>query len=534
MAQCEKHSCKNTLGDEQHMCSLCKSVAYCSDECRVSDWILHGCANQYTIESNVNPTGLGHMVPYAYEDVDMDMAELAKLPIGDPVFQAYSVKQTLSNLSERHFVVEPLLQHVGAEAISHCDHTMTRGQDGSKLLRTPYQLDVYITDQHTQQHTTDVVQDDDITKGMIYAENKANTKAQQLAGKGLKNFLKGGAIRAANQDKSVYVLWPRNQAKQLADRTVPLKGTIRVDLSVGGQPVSYLLAAYDLDTKRQGTMHSLGRTIKAKLRRQLQIKFAGTPRVVENMEVCRYQDHVGNSIVATFEIQQRTTIARLVDLEFIIPVAALNKTLLILHDEPEPRIKPKSVMTTKTPPPPPPADEDAMITSIACDPRNYEQVEALSMAMDLFLANANAADTTQWEEVASTIRNYSYTLAAQSAAGSGTAIPQDVRVAINAGMKVVYEHTNGILSPNWVNKVATSSYKKLKPEVEPLTKALIALRGDKTRRNAFKKKLLRKNLETIMREINKRITSLDTQGSAAEIANWRSLIDLINAALRGE
>lgn len=156
------------------------------------------------------------------------------------------------------------------------------------------------------------------------------------------------------------------------------------DIKAPPVTISSVEAAYDLQTKKQGAAFTVSRSVKAFLRRQLQIKFggAGNTRTIENMEVCRYKDLIGNSIVVTFEVQPGQGSARLVDIEYIVPTASVDM-YVNTNAMPQPFELNSAAGSDSTIAVSNPVDHNRF----ACDLRNHDDVVALGMAADMYIAD---------------------------------------------------------------------------------------------------------------------------------------------------
>ncbi len=517
---CANHICKNSVAGDCYSCSLCNAPKYCSEDCRTVDWVEHGCPNKYTLDKFT----ANHLVPYFYED-QMPHGDLKQTPMTDPVFASYSVAHYSETNDVREYIVPPLVD-VGAIAKSECDGIMMRGRSADGLTPTVFRLEIVVSEQRMDTlPQTPVVVTGKIPTDVVWP-GRENSKAHQLAGGGttagkrMMNVLKGGVSRAAYEDKGVYVLWPSNQPRQLTNVTMPLKGGVKVSLAIERGDNKEVLsianveAVYDFMGKKQSLFQGLTDRTKAFFKRQLQIKFSGTSRTIENMSVCRFVDTLGNGIVITVEVQANAGIARLVDVEFIVPVASLDE-----HINPKP-VEAKASFI----------HQEIVSSRLQCDVTKLEDVVALGMALDVFVDEGLDDDKKQLlQSYGNTINHYARKMEEDEDVDGQ--IPDAVRVAAHNALELIGARNDAF---NWASETSGKNALGM-PYLQQKVKAkligpLLALRAQGNKRgNSIKKGYLRRMLNVVLTGLSKR-----QRMNPSEMVTINLLQQDIMNALRGD
>ena len=476
---CSNHCCKKNEADI--LCSLCKGAQYCSEQCRTVDWPLHACPN--TVTTYGQPKGFA--VPYFYEDC-LTQEEINEVPVGDAIFQAYSVKNINSNKKSSVQIVPPLVESF---AISKDNEApIARGRDpGTELASGTYNLGVTIDGQ--SKTVVGAVPSD-----MIYATNNLNPKAQAVV---------KSARRFFNYEETSYVFWPPTHRTVQAQLTCPLSGDLTITLDVGGRTRT-LSMGYYLNPSPKGAIANAARKVQQAFRTQLETKFKGSNLSTKNLHVRRYNDAAGVGVVLTFELIPGSIKARLVDIEFIVPQNEVNTV----------------------------AQEEI---KFACDPLSASQICGLVMAIDLSLAvsNLSADKLAKLENVSGAIKEYSQSLLL----GKPQVVPTS---AINMAIDTLFIG----VQPNidYWNKKMFAPYDNVEKEAYDLIRKMNAARtAEETAKGLAKGKaklqkssLLRslQNLNTALQNLLQRLRQSDLNGCSQDVV--KKMTDLADKVARAQ
>jgi len=516
---CANGSCKHgvNVDEEYHTCSLCRAPIYCSDACRVSDWIAHDCPNVTRVPSSP-PKAM--FAPYYYEDA-LTQEELAELPLGDAVFQERSYVFHNDNRNVAYYQTPARVQAslgtpIAANAVAENGRAPQVGgaKPGPDMIGDYYIRIILNGGAHQDIYGA-------MPADMIYAENSFNAKAKALAGYGstLSEKLRG-LRRRLYQQRSSYVFWPNMARSENQGNVVSTRqfgGDIRVELWItkkdgsATQLYSHVDAGYQLSRTPDGFWRNAGRAVKKAFSQHLQLKF-GKERDTKQMQVLSYADAYNNGVLLTWTV--RGDEAVLEDVEFIT-----GTTL-----RPEPTAAAAVVV------------EAAVQERFRCDPRNLEDMVALCMALDEHLATQALvrevdAQHKQLELYAGQLKNHTYALQESGGvAPQASPISPQTNVALVAAMDALYTEIGA--SAAWWDKKAHGGVAVLEREVDKLVGKLTALRNKSGRLNSARKGALVRELKMVSSMIGKKIELLRVEG--ADVTKWNELRAKVDGAMQSK
>lgn len=497
---CAKSGCKKGVHveSEYHTCSLCRAPIYCSDECRIVDWVAHDCPNVMQIQGGAKPM----FAPYRYEDM-LTQEELATLPVGDPVFQE---RAYLFHNDNRNVVYSQIEGNAVSEngRMPQVRGAAPPGNAGS------YTITVRIGSSFTADITNCTIPHD-----MIYAGNTSNAKARTIAGFGdtFKEKVQGLRRRLYAKEGSL-IFWPgSDKVKAAKIVTSELGGDIELSLKVakgpgassGASEVAFVRAGYMLSASADGFWRNTSRAVKKALTQNLRLKFPAGTEDIKQLQVLSYADSQGNGVLLTWSVDGMR--AQLVDVEFMTPKLQLESV------QQQPPV------------------ESLVSQRFICDPRNVTDVMAICMALDEHLATQTyvreaheSGQHKQLELYAGVIKNHAYALQEDA---NAPVTPQ-LSVAIAAATDALYNEIGA--SASWWDRKAHGGAEVLDREVQKLVDKLSALRSKTGKINSVRKGALVRELRTVSNIISQKIALLRKEG--ADVSNWDKLRIKVDSAMQ--
>jgi hypothetical protein len=485
---------------EYHTCSLCRAPIYCSEPCRIADWVAHDCPNVVRVQGA--PKAM--LAPYYGQDA-LTEEELAALPINDPIFQSQGYLFTNDNRNVAYYS-----NLVEGNAISENGRMPAmRGAKPATKLTGEYAIRIKIDGDEQPFVFGNIPMD------AIFKDNTSNPRANAVAGFGATFGDKiRGLTRRLHANESSYIFWPNMTDKRNENlvRTKKLSGDIQVDLLLykedKWQQYAHIVAGYELQREPNGFWRNIGRVARKSVEQQMRLLCPGED--VKKLQWSSYEDSLGNGIRLIWRVQGETAILKSV--EFMTPVDL------------EPENLGASISTL------PNTIEERFL----CDARNLEDMVGLCMALDEHLAtksliggeiyDASSAEHKQLELYAGILKNHAYALQEDANAAAAAAISPQLNVAIAAAMDTLYADIGA--SASWWDKKAHGGYAVLEPHVTTLIAKLTALRqkvskGLAAKVNSVRKSALVRELGTVIRIMDAKIVLLQKEG--ADVTNWNAL-----------
>jgi hypothetical protein len=391
---CANHSCSTdvAVSGEYHTCSLCRSPAYCSEQCRVVDWALHcrECAGVVDVDS---VKGLNVATRYYYEDL-LTADEVAALPVDDPVHRRYLA---------RHAADRTAYERVSGNALSvnHGGVVPRGAAPPASYKGVSYAIRV------AHRNAGEGM-------GYLHAKDIAGTMTGDMIWKGNAENKLGDATvkRGLGKSASHYIFWPKHSAmRQLEDMTTDVDLEVTLMLGPTRRHVATVAAGVHVEPVRG--RQTLAGALRRELMTQLRQKFQREPQLsVDDMVVHRYADGQGNGVVLTFHVVPNSHTMHLVDVEFLLPVQSLERGAGM-----------QSEMTIA---------EAIVKTPIVCDPASHSHMVALAMAIET--AVGEAEDTERTRKLAA----LGAVIAAHcSNCDDAAAVPPEVSAAVAAAMNLL-------------------------------------------------------------------------------------------------
>jgi hypothetical protein len=410
--QCSSHSCEKHIDaahGEYRLCSLCLKAAYCSEECRQIDWVMHQCSN--VIESS--DADLVQAVPYYYEDM-LTQEELEELPVDSPVFQSHTSLFSNVNGQKREYDIPAIV------ANEHKKEVVALSKDNEAPLATgaapsakwkngaDYDLDIRFGGARHKEAGR-------IPDDMIFPSNNNNRTAKEISGATASSFFKGGFVRFFRKATGVYIFW-----RTLSDAVVvPRSGSGSIALVVNGKDVKKLKFGYDLPPPGKSDVADIARWVKKTFSRNLALKFRDGPYsdMVKYMVVRRFEGTDGTGVLMTFLNQAEP---RLIDVEFVA-----NKVLVDSGSYPEYHRAEKEASWIKS---------DMNFNS-----RNFSHVVALGMRLADVLATTSltAKEAEPLQDCAAILRRYEGEME-RNGGHPPKSIDSDVEYAISKALQISY------------------------------------------------------------------------------------------------
>lgn len=292
MSCCANHTCAKSLnlnhdgGDANVLCPLCvdTQLVYCSEECRVMDWVKHKCDNAFMIKGRAEGTATA-LVPYHFEDT-LDEKEYKRL-------QETISPEQLFQMENQHFLVQTvshdntLKQQMIAASLKPMDpklHTVYRRgkKPDDRLDDISYAIELSAGD-------TNLILEGKIGADSIHQDQLAwlETKPGKLM----------SWLLDRRKESSSVVLFPRVTALP-EDRAFPTKGTMSIKVTVNGKTVNDITdASYTMRTHGYEWTRAMGKFLTPRLK----ALFPGKEAAIKDMKMLRLQEG-STSLVLIFNV----------------------------------------------------------------------------------------------------------------------------------------------------------------------------------------------------------------------------------------
>ena len=431
---CKNHVCASgAAGVSGIACPLCLEAKYCSEQCRVIDWVSHvssECPNVHQVD-NIKQAAV--FAPYYYEDT-LSADVLAAQPVDSPIFASHLMFQHGADEQMLQRVQAPMIMAVGEEASFEQKERPPQVRGSAPDFTGDFTVMVEIGEQRISISGT-------IPKDLIYLSNKNNPTAQKLSGGGgLTGFFRNFSARA-NKATGSLIFWPAptsvKQARKMAfvknkkGFTVPLEGFMKVTLKTrvnGAQTAPVVVEGdYNISPARSG-IRRFGKDVLKNFQNRLKTKFSGSEDGVKNMYPLVASTN-GIVVVPIFQVVDGAEEAQLVDIEFMVPKERLYEgtnfpgaeILDGLDDDDSDRSYERSESSIP----------------FSCDPRSLDEVQGLTMALERDALVGAAPHTEHLQNVAGIIRKYTRTLL--DGASPDDALTMEVNTAIHTAVAALHE-----------------------------------------------------------------------------------------------
>ena len=469
--KCESHTCSNTIdmkNDVYQSCGLCHEPVYCSEKCRLMDWPLHACDNVYEVSESLDKRGFA--TPYFYEDT-LKQKDIDRLDVSNPIFNAYSVMHYNDNRKVSQTIVPQRINY-NAESLSSppAGEKRFKGVEPTKFLKDGKQYAIRVTVRSFDDKAKPVGHfiTGETTKDMIYAGNRRDPKANQLAEK-------QGSDLVENQ----LVFWPHRAFSSSSGGETVLCGD-KCDLDIDlflmrpgedkfrAKPDAYMHTGFNADQGRE-QLEDAGRLVQSNYAQNLHAKFVGdeTTSKMDKMFTRHYQDGAGNGVILTFLPQGDNTF-KIADIEFLLPQGAMEH----ITESKKPSATSWFTQCQIASPFPTAIESQTYV----CNLRDFDQVVGVCQAVDEVLADSAKQQTNETpysqmelerlQKAGSVIREYAHKMQKQNGEPIGSLVPQDVETAVESALDTMYTHIGANVNVSyWTEKILSKSFLDFRKEV---------------------------------------------------------------------
>jgi hypothetical protein len=409
---CANAACKSDLNleaDQYITCPLCVAPAYCSEACRMIDWVRHDCPNVYS----ASQVGDSMFTPYFYEDaLPADaLAQVREMGVlGNPLMQSYMVVAQNSDMSVTQRIMPARISASCEDAVGLLPgggiskSGLGRGADPSKLRLVPTKFRIIVerfVDDRVGEAENKMIIHGKLPKDTIFKGNTLNGTAAKLA----------SYNPVAGTHADCIVFWPETEEVRKASHdavsrgsvpsrfVVPLQGKLMITLALDGYQPVCIRSGYDLGSAVYKSMYeNAKKSLLDTFERRLRLKFGGREDI-KNLRVV-HGVTAGRSMETAliFRVLPGGDRAELADVEFLVPEMRLQRTSAVA-----------------SPPLPPRDDVEGAVSKYAfsCNPARVEDAVGLSMALELRRAQHVAQSKPfPLEEDASRVREHTNALLA--------------------------------------------------------------------------------------------------------------------------
>jgi len=333
---CQNHVCKAALDPATETivaCPLCRKATYCSEQCRLTDWVKHACPNAQIASSAVDTP----VVPYYFEDEEPEEAvaeEMAEAGEQHPFLEAHSVTHYNDTGNVSHSVTDPLVELVGADVAVKRESlggSAKRGIAPSQdLAERRYRIHIQELDERERVRTELWIDGDTLGTDAIYWEN-GDDRIRKLMGRekgeDFRSRLRGAGrwlVTRLSKEGNRIILWPDMSAGtenhgRASNQPLGSKGTIIIMLHVD-QPDGSMQRVGELRGPFNFRLDSftlkLSRAFRKRLTQRLRAKFSGTNE--ESIKTMRTYRMQADDMRAVFTVQPEGDRVYIRDIEFSI------------------------------------------------------------------------------------------------------------------------------------------------------------------------------------------------------------------------
>lgn len=431
---CANHVCGGG-GEAKIACPLCKGVAYCSEACRVIDWVKHDCGNVIRVASpNDTP-----FLPYYFEDrmsdAELGPALAAGATSASPIGQSHVALYFGPNQTRAEYAI-PARVESGADSQSgwRTDFvTPSIGADPNTfgLGAQQYRIRISLLDDTLEGNVLPGKQRDyagTFSADTVYKGNTEERVDNLLKNKGWTtpkdsifkrgvDVLRRGLTKATHLTNTVLtsiLFWPKitnETALQL-----PATGNLRVEIYVGNVLVTHIRGGFNLSAS--ASMSKLSSGVQAAFQVRLKSKFS--PALAVGMFPFQAK---ADDIIATMtmKIAQGGKSGSLRDIELVVPET-------IIHDAIN-----QSVVKSPI--------SRAVVVEYRCNPRVAEQLIGLVCAVETASAhNKQVANDEALQNNSGILRKYARVVQDKLNCNAPADVPMEVNTAVRYVTHALYDY----------------------------------------------------------------------------------------------
>lgn len=380
MSCCANHTCGKSLkdgGDKNVLCPLCvdAELPYCSEQCRVMDWMKHKCDNAMLIKGPVvtSSNKMTMFVPYHFEDM---LTEKEHKRLADSLEDRDTFELGQRYLVQVHHADQTVSQHITTVdapvefqvANPKKVPVFRRGVEPPAALR-PKEYEVQIT---VPSHGIDLTMKGVIGKDSIFDKTVAGV--DQSTKNPFRRFSRW-VLNKSQKESTDTVLFTKPPAnRDIKQIMFPIQGVMTVVLRVDGNIISQMEGPYNMPTKGTQFTRALG---KAALER-LRMLFPGRDDAVKDMKMLRGQESdMHESVTLIFKVprtkeetkEENRSVTRMALQGVIFTVPSDNMELYAAGGQ-----RGASVLSGK-PPPPPKNNSKAEEPAVVAPPSRFSPEE---------------------------------------------------------------------------------------------------------------------------------------------------------------
>lgn len=434
-------ACANHVCGEAHAtiaCPLCKGVAYCSEACRVIDWVKHDCANVIRVASpNDTP-----FLPYFFED-RMSDAERGPAPVvgatsTSPIGQSHVAVYFGPNQTRVEYPIPARVEEDSQSGWRTDFVTPSIGADPETfgLGTQQFRIRISLLDNTLegnvlpgkQRDYAGAFRTDTVYKGNTdervdnLLKNKGWTTPKDSIFKRGADVLRRGLTKATHLTNTVLtsvLFWPKVTAETALQ--LPSTGNLRVELYVGNVLVSNVRGGFNLT--QSASMSKLSAVAHAAFQIRLKSKFS--PALAVGMFPFQAK---ANDVIATMtmKVAQGGNSGSLRDIELVVPET-------LIHDAIN-----QSTTSVKSTISPTPA---RAVVEYRCNPRVAEQLIGLACAVETAsVHNKQVADDEALQNNSGILRKYARVVQDKLDCNAPNDVPMEVNTAVRYVTHALYDY----------------------------------------------------------------------------------------------
>ncbi len=429
-------ACANHVCGEQHAtiaCPLCQTVAYCSEACRVIDWVKHDCANVIRVSSpNDAP-----FLPYFFED-RMSDAELGPTlapgaTSASPIGQSHVALYFGPNQTRVEYAIPARIEADSQSGWRTDFVTPTIGGDPQtfELNSQTYHITIELLDNSL---TARVIEKADY-KGTLQANTVYKGNTDEDVDKLLKNkgwttqkdsiFKRGTELfrrgvtkvtNVTNSELGAILFWPKVTASSALE--LPTTGNLRVSLYLGDALITHIRGGYSLS--KSAAMNKLSSGAKAAF--ELRIKSKFPPALAKGM--FPFQARADGVIATmTMKIAPNGNTGSLRDIELVVPEDVIHGAIN------------RSVRKTNEP------VKSVAMAEYRCNPRVAEELIGLVCAVETAsVHNKQIAEDESLQNNSGILRKYARNIQDKLNCTAPADVPMEVNTAVRYVTHALYDY----------------------------------------------------------------------------------------------
>ncbi len=432
-------ACANHVCGEQHAtiaCPLCQTVAYCSEACRVIDWVKHDCANVIRVSSpNDAP-----FLPYFFED-RMSDAELGPTlapgaTSASPIGQSHVALYFGPNQTRVEYPIPARIEATDSQSGWRADFvtpTIGGNPETFGLGLQKYRIRISLLDDTLEGNVLPGKQMDyngSFLDNTVYKGNTDERVDKLLKNKGWTtpkdpifkrgvDALRRGLTKLTHLTNSVLdnlLFWPEITASTALQ--LPATGNLRVEFYVGNVLVTHIRGGFNL--KESAAMSKLSAVAQAAFQIRLKSKFS--PALAIGMFPFQAK---ANDVIATItmKIAKGGDSGSLRDIEFVVPET-------LIHDAIN-----QSVRKTSDP------IKSIAMTEYRCNPRVAEELIGLVCAVETAsVHNKQIAEDESLQNNSGILRKYARNIQDKLNCSAPADVPMEVNTAVRYVTHALYDY----------------------------------------------------------------------------------------------